>query len=277
MNKIQQRERVAAMRDYLAAIGHPISSNQGYELLARSLLLKSRHVLAAIKDEDGGQMPRSIRLGGVEVPILAPNAPPLSVQQMRALNWEIDHIVAAAYTPGQGGDLDAFNDEMSLKLTGNECALEDIAYQTVPASAVAYPAGFVAVRVTGYVSSPEDFFADEKTSSEQAHYRGLEALYDEIVNNALCTLTVSRENQTLSGCLSRVDVALMAKLREYANTQGVNNEDINTVKDLTAAVFTDGSREVPLKVEDLKYAEASSENYWSLSSRELGSMLLHFD
>ena len=38
-----------AVREYLAAIGHPISSTQSYEVLARAQGLRNKHVLASQK------------------------------------------------------------------------------------------------------------------------------------------------------------------------------------------------------------------------------------
>jgi hypothetical protein len=46
MESINQKNRVRAIRQYLAGIAQPITQTQAHELLARALGLKSKHVLA---------------------------------------------------------------------------------------------------------------------------------------------------------------------------------------------------------------------------------------
>lgn len=280
MNKSQQRARVDAMRQYLQAIGHPISSNQGYELLARSLGLKSRDVLAAQASQERTTAPavpetpaNTVMLDGKAIPVLPLQGSPLSVAQMQALNWELDAVVPMPVGLGDGEDIDAFNDRASLLLTGNEGALCDIGYEHVPQ--VTYPKGYIAVRITGSVDAPEECFSEVAEAAYQRFYAGLAALFERIRNQAHCTMRLGKSGSVLDGHLVGVDPQALALLQQYASSKGGNNKALDELtnerrRQVWVAYFLsdDHSLQYALTMDQLKYAEhleSSDENSWKLS------------
>lgn len=283
MNKSQQRERVDAMRSYLEAIGHSISSNQGYELLARGLGLKSRHVLASTDNENpssASTVPASIRIGKETVPVLAHDAPPLTVAQMEAQNWELDYVIAMPYSPGWQSDMGSFNDEASLRLTGNECALSDIGY--IQISSTIYPQGFVAVRVFGRVEDPQEFFEEVSEKNRTLFYARLQTLYRTLEEGVACSLQEVGSPIVERGQLLDINQAMLARLVEYAVTHGQTNEALNAAAEPSLfeaplAVFNTWDKRITLTVADFKYAELRPDGSWFMGRRDNRRVSLRID
>lgn len=167
MDKITQKNRVASVREYLAGIGHPVGQTQAYEILARALGHKNKHVLAS-SVEDATVAPNESASKESAHRVFMPGDKPLSVQEMRAMGWQFDVVIPVPLDLVPGSELEATNDYASSFITGDMCALEDIQYAHVVESP--YPDGFLAFNVRGHVSSPADFF------DEEAEYQ--DALFD---------------------------------------------------------------------------------------------------
>lgn len=283
MKKSEQSANVAAVRAYLEGIGHVISSVQGYEVVARSLGHKSKHVLAHLEHSGKGPQPRSttragglpatVVLEGVIVPVLALDAGPLSVPQMRALNWEFDHIVPIALD--DLWHIDTQNEAASLRLTGSDCALEDIGYEHVPG--VIYGSGWAAYRVTGCVTSPEDHFEEVESADDEVFYADLLELANGIVGNAPVTVTLA-DGQVVTTRVKVVHAGSRQLLQRYARTKGVNNDAFtlhwtDLVFECAEQLSPGLSSVPPFLLHELKYASKTGTRTWHVS-RDGGSVML---
>lgn len=280
MNRNEQTARVKAVRAYLEGIGMPISSVQAYEVLARSLGLKSKHVLASLADtpaatqptEASAGAPKSIVIDGQTVPVMALTDEPYTVARMRELDWKFDVIVPFALDQLDGTD--AMNDYASQRITGSDYALESIGYNHVPE--VNYGKGWVAYRVTGHVSSPEDIFEEEADDQEAQFYRDLLEMADRIKVDAL--VTIVDQGFARAEVIWRVSADAKALLREYARTQGANNEQVNVYGQ--EPVFESRGREgasklliKPVRLMDLKYARKVADKTFEFEFGTTGRML----
>lgn len=259
MSPNEQASRVKAVRAYLDGIGSPISSVQGYEVLARSLGFKSKHVLAsaggaALSAPVVAPAPAVFNVDGKHIPVMALTDEPFSVARMRELGWTFDVIVPFALD--QLDSTDSMNDYASQRITGNEAALEDITYNHVPE--VIYGKGWVAYRITGYVSSPEDLFEEEAQNQEAQFYLDLRELADRIKGNT--EVTIVDRGHASEQLLWRITAESRRLLQVYAATQGKNNDAVN--RSGAEFVFETRARKrgsalevlLAVRLMDLKYA-----------------------
>lgn len=167
--KAIHKARVNQIREYLASVNSPISQVQAYEVLARALGYKNKHVLAASEHRGPGEeSPSSGLVSGpsslptvwtkddLDVPVRALGSAPYSVVELDRQRWQVSAVIAV---PLDLEDVEQFNDYVSMTLVGNEVALEDIWYDHVPE--IVYAKGFAAYHVRGRVSKPEEFFGEE--------------------------------------------------------------------------------------------------------------------
>lgn len=297
MKKSEQAARVKAMCEYLAGIGHPVSNVQGYEILARALGFKNKHVLAGSTTDSAPSLetqlppatsaavPAFVEIDGDKVPVRAADAPPLSYAEMVALDWTFDVVIAVPLDVLEG-NIEKLNDFASKSITGNECALESLVYTHVPS--VNYGQGMVAYQVCAYVSTPEEVFEEAQAASDAVFYGELLELSEEIERGARVVLR-SADNPTdvREGVVSAV--VLLAEVAgtapadlflEYARSCGANNDAVNaagkqTVFELTSVTNPDELLGAFI-LSDLKYATKVATRTWSLSIGTKGRMELHF-
>jgi hypothetical protein len=273
MNKIDSKKRVQAIRDYLDAVGSPVSSVQGYELLARALGFKNKHVLQASMDEATSPTvletltPATIDIEGTLVRILGLGDGHFPVAKMQEMDWEFDVVVP--FPLDRMEDIEAKNSFASERITGNDCALQDIGYYHIPE--INFGEGYVAIRVTGYVTAPEDFF-DVESDSDIKFYEDLGGLLQRIKFGTLVEVTASTESFIVS--IDSVNAEAMHLLEGYARWHGANNELVND--HLETVVFTASGTAGPLTVtvDQLKYATRSNPTTWH--THVLGSAVLWF-
>lgn len=163
MSKAIVKGVVASVRSYLSAIGHPISSVQGHEVVALSLGLKGKEVLAALNNK-GGVLPKA--KPDDEIEIFKVGQQPFSVQHMLEKKWSLKAIIPVPVDVFR--DLMALNDYISEAVTGC-CGLEDIGMEVAPHY---YDGDTVALCVSGYISNPEYFFEEEIEAIESARIEG---------------------------------------------------------------------------------------------------------
>lgn len=252
MDNDQKEARIAAIQDYLRTLAYPVSREQALILL--DCAVGSPGVQAA---RDAGAAPP-------ETQVTADGDLPLSTERMRQLAWKIDSILAVPIR--LLGDLDALNDYVSERITGNPAALEDVTYEHEPQINVGK--GNTALRVCGVISSPDDWFPEEADRVESEFYKGLGEL-------AQALLTATEVHLCERGFVSRWTVAdrqpdALTVLERYASTRGGSNDEINARSSETAAllngvgVHAAGTR--PLRLMDLKYAaNAEQKGTWFLS------------
>lgn len=227
MNKLEQAANVKSVRAYLEGIGQPVSRVQGYEVVARALGYKSKHVLAQVDKPARGKskkagVPESVVIDGTTVLVRKLGDKALSVDQMKALNWEFDFVLPLSLEDAIG-DIDRMNEAASLQLTGLDYALEDIGYEHVPG--VNYGPGFAAYQVTGCVPSPAELF-DFLEDSDLEFYANLLELANRIKSGAQLKVTVSiggDHEQTVA----RVNYFTLGLLKAYAEGLGANNDEVN--------------------------------------------------
>jgi hypothetical protein len=272
MDKPQQAQRVSAVREYLAAIGQPISRNQGYEVLARALGLKSKHVLAA----ESGKAPAAenaekhlgfVTLDGDAVRVLAVGAPPLSAAALSAMGWEVDCVIPLNMNEWSH-DVEALNDHVSEVLTGSPVALQDIGYAHVKLPCKSrYPAGYSALRVTGYIPDPEEHFDEIAEKAETKAYADLAVLSRKLADED--TVWLSTDNQDYQPANIVSDMGALGALYMYAGTKGEPN--IAGVVERWGAqaaceLHKSDAEIVPLQVSELKYAERVDDKTFKINS-----------
>jgi hypothetical protein len=280
MNKPDQKQSVKAIRDYLASIGAPISSVQGYEVLARGLGFKNKHVMHA-----GSEPTSSMRVPGSAkkymavdvnnemVPMFQETDGHYSVEQMNQLRWTFGVVIPVPIE--LWGDIEAKNSYVSEKITGNDCALEDIGYAHI--TSVNYSAGLVPTYVTGYVSSPKDFFPEIQEDEDKVFYGDLLALMSSIKVGAIfeqfkpSTRTSAHSRQ--KKVIRTVHANTQKLLWTYAKECGQNNEALRSLLD--APVFeaeADGVVSL-FTVKALKYATRVGPKSWQVGHSELTDLL----
>lgn len=151
--KNEQQGRVAQVRSYLQGIGHAISQVQAYEVVARAQGFKNKHVMKAVSARPPVAVvtvPTDVEywpIGEDRVLVCALTDEPFTAEQLTSMGGKVDVILGV---PLDLRDVDEFNDHVSMRLTGDEAALEDIRYEHIPE--FCYGKGYIAYRVTGQVS-----------------------------------------------------------------------------------------------------------------------------
>lgn len=273
MEKTEQTARVTAIRDYLAAVGSPVSSVQAYEVLARALGYKNKHVLNATTrsrrvspDSKGAAIatPATINVDGVDLAVLPLGSKPLSVEQMRELNWSFDLVIPVPLERLE--NVDVLNDYASELVTGNEVALEDLRFEHI--AQVNYGQGYVAYRVTAYISSPADFFGEEQDQQEVEFYQSLQELARKLVTGA--AVEVTEAGATKPCKLSYAHDELVCMFHTYATGAGKNNDEMNLhAQDIAVILHPHGepswTSQIGIALEALKYANKTGDATWQLS------------
>lgn len=242
----QPNPRANAVREYLAAIGHPISTVQSYEVVARACGFKHRHAMAGVATRAEG-VPAYVHLEGKSIPVMPVEGPALSADAMRKLDWVFDHVVAIPLSV-YGAGIEAANDWVSERLTGSEVALEDITYSHMPE--VNYGKDMVAFRVTGLVSSPEELLDED----EPQFYRNLQELLSQLNDGVAVEILAGSSFKPFNGRLALRNQLALEDLRAYAVSQGANNERINAIESTLVFDIEGPSRGFVLTVDMLKYA-----------------------
>lgn len=276
MEKTEQTARVAAIRDYLTAIGSPVSNVQAYEVLARALGHKNKHVLNATarkrrettapKDERITP-PATVNVNGAELQVLPLGSEPLSVARMRELSWSFDLVIPVPLEHLE--NIDVLNGYASERITGEEAALEDLQFEHIPQ--VSYGKGYVAYRVTAYVSSPTDFFNEEQDLQEVEFYQGLQDLASRLEVGATVELT---EAGVLKTCKLRyAHDELVFMFNTYATSEGRNNNDEMNLHEEDIAVILHPQEEpswtsqIGIPLGSLKYANRCGGATWRLTDK----------
>jgi len=288
MKKPEQAAHVKAICAYLDGIGHPISTVQGYEVLARSLGYKNKHLLAQVDDSVEGThaakvakivsvetngVPPSVDIRGVSVPVMSLTANPLSIEHMKALDWTFDIIVPISLEAT--GNVDAMNDSVSSRITGVDYALCDIGYDHIPG--INYGVGWAAYRVNGYVESPEDHF--DVVSNENANfYADLLELANCIVGNASLTVAPSG-GQGVKEVVYKVNARSKQLLQDYARGNGANNEVMNlyALDNVIECKYVDHKTSLGdvFFLHELKYAIKVGDRTWNVR-KDCVSVTLQF-
>jgi hypothetical protein len=270
MKKSEQANRVRALSDYLAGSGHPVSSVQGHEILARALGLKNKHVLASLAKNaakvSAPGVPVEVVIDGEVVPVRPLGAAPYSVAEMQAMDWEFDVVIPVALDDLT--DQDKLNEVASEFITGVDYALEDLAFEHVPE--VCYGKDYVAYRVTAYVSSPADIWDEVEAEDDAQFYAGLNELAGALQNDLPVRVKVGTNHQPRVA--RAVDTTLLALLKAYAQTAGANNDQVNAhYNDVVVELHPrDDSLAqqdrfvVRVTLGDLKYATKGGDALWNV-------------
>lgn len=275
MEKTEHNARVAAIRDYLAAVGSPVSSVQAYEVLARALGHKNKHVLNATTrsrhaapDSKGAGVttPATINVDGVELAVLPIGSKPLSVKRMRELDWNFDLVIPVPLTHLE--NIDVINGYASELITGEEAALEDLQFEHIPQ--VSYGKGYVAYRVTAYISSPADFFEEEQGQQEVEFYQGLQDLASRLEIGATVELTEDGMPKTCKLRYAHDELVFM--FNTYATSEGRNNDEMNLHEEDIAVILhhqeePSWTSQIGISLGSLKYANKCGGETWRLTDK----------
>ena len=278
MKKAEQTTRVRAISAYLEGIGQPVTNVQCYEILARALGLKNKHVLASLGKEAGDEntpaVPAAVMLDGTSVPVMPVGAKPYTVEEMKAMDWEFDVIIPLSLDEIEAGDIERQNELASEFITGNDCALENIGYDHIPE--VGYGKGYVAYRVTGYISEPGTFFSEIQDEEDAQFYAELKELAGVLKEDTCATLSLMSGDVTQPVVIRKVNSELVALLKAYAECAGDNNLEViehssETVLELYPAegtVTPVGPEGMSVALRDLKYASKLSSTGWYIPIHE---------
>lgn len=277
MQKSELKKRVADIRAYLESVGTPISSNSAHEIVARALGLKNKHVLKASLNDSVMKTEAPVKsvdfieieIDGEAVPVRAANAAPYSVDELRAADWHVSAIICVPLDV-LAESIDRLNEFVSKQLVGNDSALCDINYQHLADKL--YPAGCVAMRVTGYVEDPAYFFQEE-TESDKVFYRDLAEFYALLEGNTEldATYRVEVHVKGTEGTgpvfnICHTDKSQLSLLQEYARSHGANNEEVDALEDsvlLNLETSPGQNRQCMLfSADDLKYVAKLNSNDW---------------
>jgi len=277
MKKAQQATRVSAISNYLEGIGHSVSQVQCYEILARALGLKNKHVLAQLANDEQSSagLPTTVVIGDDTVAVRPQDAKPFTIAEMTAMEWSFDFIIPMALEDIE--DIEKQNDAASTFLTGNEYALEDLRYEHVPE--VLYDKGYVAYRVQAYVSNPEEIFDEVRAEADALFYRELQELANRLEEGA--TLCFSMMGVDQPRTILNLNVELVDLLDEYASTDGATNDAVNARGDGIAFELHSLNESVPeaaryvvgVPLSSLKYAQKESDHTWHVSVNNLSAHL----
>lgn len=279
MKKTEQATRVRAISAYLEGIGHSVSNVQCYEILARALGLKNKHVLASLGKEDSKAtapgVPATVTLDGTAVPVMPVGAKPYTVEEMKTMDWEFDVIIPLDLDELEAGDIERQNELASEYITGNDCALENIGYDHVPE--VCYGKGYVAYRVTGYISEPGTFFSEIQDEEDAQFYAELKEFASLIQEEGAVCVSTSEGPQSM--VIRNVDWTLVDLLTAYAKSAGDNNDEV--LAQSSQAVMElhwkhAAAEGIQAVLGDLKYVSKMSNNEWHLPLHG-GSVRLTFN
>lgn len=263
MQSQENKGRAQAIQAYLEGIGHPISTVQAHEVLARALGFKNKHVLAQQGDtlpelegfgtrknfsKEWKDLATTAVLGDIANPTNADLAPqvvaPEALQTMAigGTQFEVFPLDRAPFTIAEmqqrdftfnvviGVPLDELEDGersteyVSKAICGEENALESVRFKHVPG--INYGQDVIAYAISGYISAPEDFFPELEAAANSRFYASLASLFSKLKAGAELTAQVegsaSQEMTVVSVSLDNLE-----RLRQYAETEGGNNEDIN--------------------------------------------------
>jgi hypothetical protein len=275
MKKAQQATRVRAISDYLEGIGHSVTQVQCYEILARALGLKNKHVLAQVAnaEQSPSGLPTTVVIGEDTVAVRPQDAKPFTIAEMTELEWSFDFVIPIALDDLE--DIEAQNNAASKFLTGDEYALEDLRYEHVPG--VQYDKGYVAYRVQAYVSNPEDMFDEVREAAEAVFYAELQELADRLKEDTQLCFSMMALDQ--ARVLRNVNPELVDLLKAYAQSAGETNEAVNARGEEIAFelhCFDDSAPEaaryvVSVTLSSLKYASKESDHTWHVSVNNLSA------
>lgn len=278
MKKAQQSPRVRAISEYLTGIGHPITSVQGYEILARALGLKNKHVLAQLDTQEPPRagLPSTVVIGAATVPVRSQDAKPFSIAEMTALGWSFDFVIPMALDDLQ--DIEAQNNAASKFLTGDEYALESICYEHVPD--VQYDKGYVAYRVEAYVSSPGDIFDEVQNAADAPFYAQMQVLVGLLKEDTKLRFNMLALDK--ARVIRNVNPELVDLLNVYAQTAGDNNDAVNArgadvvfeLHCVDDAVEDPACHVVSVTLSSLKYASKQSDHTWHVPFNNLSAHLV---
>lgn len=271
MEKVEKSARVSAIRSYLKGIGLEVTNVQAHEVLACALGLKNKHVLAAKgRKKKGasaetklvmGETGMTVALGAATVVVLPVGGHPLCPRRLEELDWNVDVIIPVPLA--HMGDIEVLNNYASWCTTGSEVALEGISYEHVPQ--VTYERGYVAQRVTGHISTPEDHF-DVSSESEDRFYQNLGTFSSLLQPGSQVRLERNGQEQLCR--VGFVDSALLALFDQYVSSQGENNEEVNQVGDKVAAILQPlglpAAEPICLQLSELKYTYLVSSHSFQL-------------
>lgn len=148
-----------AAKKYLTSIGVSINHAQALTMAARMCEFKNHMVHAAVLNNPGTESDTAappLRIFGIresQIPYI----------ELQAANWTVDLIVPA--NPYNVGDSEMLTEEISLMLTGEKYALEDFTFEVANHY---YDRFHVALRVTGTIASPGDFWDLQGAAEEES-------------------------------------------------------------------------------------------------------------
>lgn len=261
MQSKNNTQRAKAVRAYLSAIGAPITSVQAHEVVARCLGLKNKHVSCATAASSPAARHEQDSLNAeASERVLTANGAPLTLAEMQALNWEFDLLVALPLEVM--GDIEMQNSFASKRITGNDYALEGIGYAHAPE--ISAGPGFVTMRVTGYVSSPQDFFEVED-ETDAIFYKNLEELLSCLAVAAKFELGASPPASSMRALvIEAVHADAWSLLWRYAQKHGSTNDEVNAKLSAPVFSFTDSGISQSVRVGDLKYATKLAAGSWHI-------------
>jgi hypothetical protein len=278
MKKAQQATRVRAISDYLEGIGHSVTHVQCYEILARALGLKNKHVLAQLGNDEPSptSLPSTVVIGEDTVPVRPQDAKPFTIAEMTELEWSFDFVIPIALDDLE--DIEAQNNAASKFLTGDEYALENLRYEHVPE--VQYDKGYVAYRVQAYVSNPEDIFDEVRNAADALFYTELLEFAGRLKEDTQLCFSMMALDQ--ARVLRNVSPELVDLLKTYAQSAGGNNDAVNARGEEIAfelhcfdgAVPEAARYVVSVPLSSLKYASKESDHTWHVSVHNLSAHLV---
>lgn len=278
MKKAQQATRVGAISDYLEGIGHSVTQVQCYEILARALGLKNKHVLAQLANDvpSPSGLPTTVVIGEDTVAVRPQDAKPFTIAEMTELEWSFDFVIPIALDDLE--DIEAQNNAASKFLTGDEYALEDLRFEHVPE--IQYDKGYVAYRVQAYVSNPEDIFDEVRAAADALFYTELQELAGRLKEGTQLCFSMLALNQ--ARVLRKVNPELVDLLTTYAHSAGGNNDAVNARGAEIAFelhCYDDSVPEparyvVSVPLNSLKYASKENDHTWHVSVLNLSAHLV---
>jgi hypothetical protein len=221
-------------------------------------------------------LPDSVTIDGVVVQVRKPWQKSLHPKEMEALEYKFDFVLPFSLDETVGF-IEAMNEDASHQITGCDYSMEDISYDHVPE--VNYGKGFIAMRVTGFVSSPEDLHEAVAEETDDFFFESLQELVKKIVHGAPLTVTVSiggAHNQHVFN----VNSGTLGLFRQYAEGHGANKDDVLLHGAVAVFVckYSDGSTDspiYPLLLEDIKGAEKIGADSWNVRT-EHHDLILSF-
>lgn len=209
MSNKENKQYADNVRSYLKGIGHEISASQSYEVVARALGLKNKHVLAGATGGTSTEKVASSTRSVSGLKVFQIDERPFSVREMAERGYDIDVVVPVAMGIIQNDGMDGLNDEVSELITGSICGLQDIAYKVYPHF---YGDDHVAMRVTAQVG-------EQLASSEEG-----DAFFTQL-----------DDKKRLAGVLKKGHQLKVAQHADVPVTTVIDFVDFNLVKVLSAS------------------------------------------